>query len=224
MRDDYPTDSFLGRLSRESVDALTANARSRVYERGQIVIGERDPSRDLYLVFSGSVRAASFTKHGREIAFNDILAGDCFGEIAAIDGGPRSSSVMVTETAEIARIPQHRVRALLTENNELCQVFLALFCEKLRALSTRMVELTGLKTSQRLRRELARLARAHRTGPDSGVILKPPTQTDLAIRIFARREEVSREMSRLRKTGLIVKEGRTLRAPSIQRLEADEAD
>lgn len=217
----WPADTLLGQLTRETVAAMLAHLTETRFERGRVVIGEGDEGRDLFLVLSGAVRAASFGESGREVAFSEIGPGDCFGEIAALDGGRRSSSVVVTEAAVIGRVPRWQFQALLATRPDLSFAFLLLLCGKLRSLSERIVAFAELTAAQRLRRELLRLARAHRIGADEALIPKPLTQTELAARINARREAVAREVAELRRLGLIVRRADGHFVPSIRRLAAD---
>ena len=90
---DWPRRSLLGGLSPTGREALSNKWMVEHFSAGRLIFGDKDPSRDVYFVLSGAARAAAFTLNGREVAFNVIGPGDCFGEIAAIDGGIRSSSV-----------------------------------------------------------------------------------------------------------------------------------
>ncbi len=46
---------------------------------------------------SGTVRATMYTPSGREVLYQDIIAHDMFGEMAAIDNGPRTTNVIAVE-------------------------------------------------------------------------------------------------------------------------------
>ena len=219
--EDYPATTLLGRLSHECRARLAARSRVERLSGGELIIGEGDSDKDLFFVLSGEVRAAVFTLGGKEVAFRDIAAGDCFGEIAAIDKQARVSSIIAREDMSVARLPAREFDALLETDPEFAGELLRLLAGKLRDLSHRVVEYAELTAAQRVRRELLRLARDQRSGIDAAVIANPPAQSELAAMIFARREAVAREMAALGRRGVIKREGGALHIPSLRRLEAE---
>lgn len=217
----WPRGTLLGGLSAASRHALAAKWMIEQFESGRLIFGDKDPSRDVYFVLDGSARAAAFTLNGREVSFNVIGPGDCFGEIAAIDGGIRSSSVAAIARVTVGRLSASDFQHLLEKEAEIARAFFVLLCGKVRSMSDKLVEYTELTSAQRVRRELTRLARDARVAADSAVITDLPTQTELATRILARREAVTREFARLQRDGFIERRGKGLLVPSIRRLEAE---
>src|SRR5260370_33823906 len=71
---------------------------------GQWVLGQAANDRDVYFVMTGRLRAVS---HGvrQDLIFSDMEAGSFFGELAALDGGPRSLSVFAVNDSTIAKMP-----------------------------------------------------------------------------------------------------------------------
>lgn len=212
--------TFLSRLPDHSREALAALWRTRTYEEGELIIGEGDTDKDLFFVLSGEVRAAVFTLTGKEVSFRDIGAGDCFGEIAAVDKQSRVSSVIARTKVDVARLSSTDCDQRLHTDPDFSTELLRLLAWKLRDLSARVVDYAELTVAQRVRRELLQLARTKRKGLDEALIPNPPNQSELATVIFARREAVAREMAALGRRGLIMREKNALRVPSIRRLEA----
>src|SRR3546814_5320386 len=64
---------------------------------------------------SGSVRVILFSSAGKEVAFRDIPAGECFGEYAAIDGAPRSANVIALTDVMIGSVSAETFRSILQE-------------------------------------------------------------------------------------------------------------
>lgn len=218
---DWPRGSLLSSLSASGCKALADRWMVEQFAAGRLIFGDKDPSRDVYFVLDGAARAAAFTLNGREVSFNVIGPGDCFGEIAAIDGGIRSSSVAATTDVTVGRLAASDFQQLLATETEVARAFFVLLCGKVRGMSDKLVEYTELTSAQRVRRELTRMARDARISGDSAVINDLPTQTELASRILARREAVTREFARLKREGFIERRGKGLHVPSIRRLEAE---
>ena len=218
---DWPRGSLLGGVSAAARQALADRWMVEQFAAGRLIFGDKDPSRDVYFVLDGAARAAAFTLNGREVSFNVIGPGDCFGEIAAIDGGIRSSSVSATARVTVGRLTASDFQHLLETEAEVARAFFVLLCGKVRGMSDKLVEYTELTSAQRVRRELTRLAREARVAADSALITDMPTQTELATRILARREAVTREFARLKRDGFIEQRGKDLHVPSIRRLEAE---
>jgi CRP-like cAMP-binding protein len=216
-----PESGFLGALSAEARERLAAVWKTARMEAGGVIIGEGDAGDALFLLLSGRARSALFTRNGREVAFSEIGAGDCFGEVAALDGGVRTASVVALTPVTLGVVPGADLRALLISHPEIGLALLRLLCGKLREASSRLAGLAELSAPQRVRVELLRLARERRTGLDSARLVDPPTQAELAARVFARREAVAREMARLARRGLLQRGPDGLTVPSLRRLEAE---
>lgn len=221
LSNDWPRGSLLSGLSATARGVLTDRWMIEQFDAGRLIFGDKDPSRDVYFVLEGAARAAAFTLNGREVSFNVIGPGDCFGEIAAIDSGIRSSSVAAMKSVTVGRLSAPDFHQILEAEAEIARAFFILLCGKVRGMSDRLVEYTELTSAQRVRRELTRLAREARVSGDGALIPDMPTQTELATRVLARREAVTREFARLQRVGIIEKRSDGLFVPSIRRLEAE---
>ncbi|UPY38845.1 Crp/Fnr family transcriptional regulator [Sediminicoccus sp. KRV36] len=183
---------------------------------GQLLLDFDDASVDVFLVLSGSVRVAVRTVGGRELILDDITAGHFFGEMAAIDGAPRSASVTALHRTRICRIPGQVFMALLAEAPALALRLLRVLTQRIRESNARLLELTTLDARHRLYAELLRAA-----GPPAAdgarAISPPPVQQIIASRIGARREAVSREVARLLRDGVLERRSGALviRAPAV---------
>ncbi|MDG1972660.1 MAG: Crp/Fnr family transcriptional regulator [Paracoccaceae bacterium] len=221
LSQNWPYGSLLGGLSVAARKALSDKWMTEQFDAGRLIFGDKDPSRDVFFVISGSARAAAFTLSGREVSFNVIGPGDCFGEIAAIDGGIRSSSVAAVKSVTVGRLSASDFQQILETEAEIARAFFTLLCGKVRGMSDKLVEYTELTSAQRVRRELTRLARAARVGADSALITEMPTQAELATRILARREAVTREFAHLQCQGFVERRKDGFHVPSIRHLEAE---
>jgi CRP/FNR family transcriptional regulator, cyclic AMP receptor protein len=181
------------------------------------VIDEMAEERDVYFVFSGRLRAML---HGtrQEVSFSDIDAGSFFGEISALDGSPRSSSVLAITNAQLARMPAAVFRETMFAHRPLCEAVLGMLTGRVRALTSRLSQLSGLDARRRICAELLRLARPDHEAPGRATIPSPPNQSELASRINACRETVSRELNAIERRGLIERRPGAIVIPDAARL------
>lgn len=171
---------------------------------GQLMLDFEDVSDDVFFVLSGAVRVQVRTVGGRELILSDILAGQIFGDMAAIDGAPRSASVTALQRARLARMGGTAFRRLLAEWPDLALRLMRVLVARIRDVNARMLEFSTLDVRHRLYAELLRAAGSARAD-GTRLISPPPMQHIIANRIGARREAVSREMARLLREGILLR-------------------
>ncbi len=203
---------------------LAADCRWQSAERGQEIVGRGIASGEVYFVAAGRVRVTAFAASGREVAFRDLGQGSTFGQISAIDGQARSASVVALETSVIASVSRERFLNLLRDHPSLAFALLQDFAALIRDLTSRLVDTTTLTTPMRLRAELLRMARDAGIDKNRALIPTPPTHFELASRIGATREAVTRELNRLARGGIIKREGKMLAVLDIALLQSQVLD
>lgn len=209
---------FFAGLADEELQTLARACRWRNYARGELVLSHLDQSTDMYFIVSGKVRVAVYSPAGKEVTFGELEAGSSFGEVAAIDGGPRSASIVAETDALIAAMPARAFSKVLETHPEITARLLRYFAAMVRKLSTRVFEFSVLAVRNRIHAELLRLAR--RTNPEANrATLSPaPTHSEIASRLSTHREAVTRELNALAKEGLISRSGNALVINDIDRL------
>jgi CRP-like cAMP-binding protein len=172
----------------------------------------------VFFLLAGKARAVIYSSTGKAVVFVDIKAPTMFGEIAAIDRGPRSASIQALEDCSIASLSADALERLMSREPSVAIAALRHIAGEVRRLSERVFEFSTLAVQNRIQAELLRLAREV-GGDDSGVVLSPaPSLSDIANRISTHREAVSRELSRLTGTGLLRREAGNLRITDIAKL------
>jgi CRP/FNR family transcriptional regulator, cyclic AMP receptor protein len=121
-------------------------------------------------VISGVARALIHGNSGRDVILGDIGAGEFFGELAALDGQPRSASVVAVTDATAARMPAPVFRDALHRHPDSCDQVLALIAARVRLLDRRVNELSSLDIKHRVVAELLRLSRPDRADPSRAVV------------------------------------------------------
>ena len=200
--------SILNRLPAELADTIRNEGSIVRSRRGNDVVSPGDHSDQVYYLLEGRVQIRLLTQGGTEAILRDLEPGDFFGELAAIDGGPRSAWVVALSDCVLARVAGETFHRLVTEVPPVSDWMQKRLVAQIRDLTHRWFELNALQVRSRLHCELARMC-----GDGDGVItIDPaPTHAELAARIGTHREAITREMGYLTKNGI-------LESPSPRRL------
>lgn len=210
--------SPLGACGPEGWTALAAAWSEQRHARGASIIAMGAPERDVFFILSGRVRVMSYASSGREVPFVELGPGACVGELAALDGGPRSSNVIALEDTLVGRLTAIQFERLLMNNRAVLRAIAGHLAGRVRDLSSRLLDVTSMDARQRLIAELLRLAEPLDETPDRGRIVPLPTQQELANAIFGQREAVARQLSALARDGVIDRQGRRLDIRSLRAL------
>lgn len=194
---------LLAELPERDLRTLEACCRWRRYlQREQIIDCESD-THEVFFLVEGRVRVVNYSASGREISYADVEAGGCFGELAAIDNGPRSASVVALDDTLVASLAPHLFLDSISNHPALAIGFLLHLVHMLRQADQRILELSSLSAHNRVQAELLRLARATRRGNDTAIISPIPIHADIASRVSTTRETVGRVLSGLTRKGLV---------------------
>ena len=190
------------------------------YKPGELIIDYLDKSDDVFFVISGQVSVTLYSLTGRVVSFRELGPGQTFGELAALDGGPRSASVHVRTEGLIARMTAQHFREVLQDHPSVALALLRDLVKNIRNLTMRVYEFSTLAVSKRLQAELLRLAKLTPQEGEGSCVLPMPTHEELASRISTHREAVTRELSHLTSIGIIERQGRKLVIKDLDRLNA----
>lgn len=217
--DDLTRFTFFRPFPTASLEALAAVARWRGLEPGQTVLEAGDAARDVFFIAEGEVRILTRGSGGHEIILNELGPGDFFGEIAAIDGGPRSAGVVALTRARVCVIAAAPFLRFALSTPEASHQVMRLLAGRVREKDARLLELTVLPVRPRLIALLLRLARPRDWG---GVVVSPPRpHHELAARIGTRREVVSRILGALAREGMTQASRGGLLLPRPEALRAE---
>lgn len=185
-------------LTKAQLEHIEKRGIRRHFPRNAMVIHEGDNDTSLYVIEKGRVKVYLCGSDGREIIINTHGPGEQFGELAAIDGGRRSAAVMTCEECLFLVIPGSTFSELLAEYPALSYNLITDLSRKVRRLTHEAKTLAFADTYQRLRSVLQDLARL---GDGGESIPIPMTQQEIADRIGASREVVSRMLHALAQEG-----------------------
>ena len=190
-----------------------------LFDAGERIVLQRDDRTDVFFIVSGTVRVTFHSKPGKDVQFRDQHAGQCFGELAAIDGSPRSADVVALNDVFVGTIKAHEFLEIATRYPEVSTKLFVQLTSLIRSLSDRVIELSTLGVKNRIHAELLRLARKHGIHDNQAEIQPAPTHADIASRVSTHREAVTKEIGVLVKNGLIERARGVLRIQDVRRLE-----
>jgi CRP-like cAMP-binding protein len=199
---------------------LEARCLWRRYKSGARILDYGSDSREVFFVVRGAVTAVNDSPTGREVAFSTIGAGDCFGELSAIDGKPRSAGVVASEDTLLAILASDIFIELLQTRAGVAYKLLQRLTRMARAGSLRIMELSTMAASDRVYAELLRMARPDAAVPGRWVVRPLPPLREVASRVSTTRETVARALGQLYRAGLVRRRGRLLYLTDRDKLEA----
>ncbi len=150
--------SIFGELPRSVLERLAPYLRTRNVRRGTTIFAKGQPGTALMAVLSGSVRISVAAPSGRETVLNVIHAGEIFGEIALLDGHPRTADAVAVTDCELLVIERRDFVPFVRENPEVAVRLIEVLCARLRRTTQQIEDVTSLNLPARLARVVLRLA------------------------------------------------------------------
>lgn len=206
-------------LSAADRTAIAARCVGAQYRAGENIVLQRDARRDVFFIVSGSVRVSFHSKPGKDVQFRVETAGECFGELSAIDGAERSADVVALSDVFVATLKPADFLDIVTHYPSVGTKILKQLAAMVRSLSDRVVELSTLGVANRLHAELLRLAQQHGVHDNAAVVKPAPTHAELASRISTQREAVTKEIGALVRRGIVSRGRGTLTVADVATLE-----
>ncbi|MFA9406580.1 MAG: Crp/Fnr family transcriptional regulator [Anaerolineales bacterium] len=185
-------------LSDEVISEFSGGSWIRAVDKGEILFQQTDPARAVYLVQSGCITIYLSTVDGRELVINEMVPGDCFGELSLITGQPRSTSAMAREYSRLIVIPNDVFQSGLDKEPELLTRILMTTASRLRVSSERESALAFLDSSARIARVLLNLDQ--QAGENGTVTI---TQEELAQHVGLTRQTVAKTLGEWRGRGWV---------------------
>ena len=212
--------TLLQGLAAAKLSSLASRCRWQLFDKGQPVVDAEATGTEVIFVTAGRVRVTIYAPGGREITFRELGPGDSFGEISAIDEGNRSARVVAVEDSVVALMTRGNFLHLMRDHHVVAFRVMQSLASLVRDLTRRLVETTALTVPMRVRCELVRLSREAGIAANQARIVRFPVHADLATRISATREAVTRELNRLARRGLIERDGSAMLVLDLDGLQA----
>ena len=195
---------FFQHMSAEELDEIIGFATERRISKGTTIFTKGDPGTSMMAVMAGRVRVSSISADGREVTLNVIGAGDIFGEIALLDGKPRSADAVTLDDTVLMVVERKQFLPFLLKNETLMERMLIVLCDRLRRTSMALEELALFDLPVRLARLITKLARDYGRPVAGGIRIDMKlSQRDLATLVASSRETVNKQLRGWREQGVL---------------------
>ncbi len=175
-------------LDDDELRALSAHATEQTYQKSVVVVNEGDQSNTIFIILSGRVKVFLRNAEGREMVINVLGPREYFGELV-IDEGARSASIATLETCRFMIVTKTDFKALVVTNPDFALKLINRLMQRVRALTDNIRSLALLDVYGRVARLLLELATEQE---GRLVVAEKLTQQDIAERVGASREMISR--------------------------------
>jgi CRP-like cAMP-binding protein len=206
MTDALAAVPLLAGLDAAGLADLARGMRVRRFRRGETVFHVGDPGDALFIVMAGSIKITLPADTGDEAILATLRSGDFFGELALLDGAPRSATAVAIEPTETYVLSRDGFRELIASQSQMREALLATLAAEVRRLTNHVEELHFLDITGRLASRLVRLAAEGGSTrlPDGAIRLAGPlTQGDLAAMIGCTRQSVNKLLGMFSDDGFI---------------------
>jgi CRP-like cAMP-binding protein len=212
--------SIFANLEPERLQPLIGKLRNRRYQRGEVVFHEDDPGDRMHIIVEGTVKISITSEDGREKNIALFKPGECFGEMALLDGSNRSATATAMEALETLVLMRDDFQAFLTENPQVAADITNLLAQRLRNVNQMLVDTAFLDVPTRVAKQLLTLAASYAGGAEtSDPPVVPLGQDELASLVGASRETVSRALTSYRRMGILTTSHRRIVINDIKGLE-----
>jgi CRP/FNR family transcriptional regulator, cyclic AMP receptor protein len=225
IRDSLADSDVFGALEDDELDRLIGQGRTTSYRSGAVVFRKGDPAEDLMIVLDGRVKLSSASVNGKEVIFDYIGAGRCFGEGALLDGKTRRLEATAVKASAVFALRRRDFLACLEQHPEIAVRIIRVLCERLSRAMEMFADRTQHGLSSRTARTLLRLATEY--GSHKGGVVRiglKISQGEIAALVGATREKVNRQLCAWCRSGILaVDEGHlTIQRPAALHSVAEE--
>jgi CRP/FNR family cyclic AMP-dependent transcriptional regulator len=194
-------------FSDDQLRALAPVVMRRTASRGSVIMAEGDRVDSLYVVVAGRLKVMMGEADGKEVILDILGPGEIFGEMALIDDGPRSASVVAIEPCELLLVTRRDFRKCIVENYDAAMAVMRVLVRRLRAADRKIGSLAMLDVYGRVARLLLDLSE---DVDGRKVVTRRLPKQDIAKMIGASREMVSMVMRDLEISGYFEVQGSTI--------------
>ena len=212
--------SIFAGMDQRQVDTLASLAVRKTFKTRDVVLRKGDPAQQIYIIAKGRLKTITAGGEGRQAALSIMGPGEVFGEVAALDGQPRSATITALEPCELLIIQRNDFFYFLERNPKAAIKLLEVLAGRLRRLSERVEDSTFLEIPGRLAKQLLRLGRQYGTTSPQGTRIELKlSQQELGDLVGATRESVNKQLRAWEGEGLIEKNDGRLVLKDVLALE-----
>jgi CRP/FNR family transcriptional regulator, cyclic AMP receptor protein len=177
---------------------IAAYAMPRSFTAGEPICRLGDHGDSMMAVVVGTVRISRPTSRGKEIILADLRSGELFGEIALLDGKPRSANVVALTNCELMILERRNLIPFLERNPAASMKLMEILCARIRRSDERMSDIAFFNLPIRLAKTLLNYQPDARAGAKLSL-----SQSELAEMAGGTREKVNRCLRDWQRQGII---------------------
>lgn len=136
--------SLFQELDTDALSRLESQSWVQSYPDGQVLASEGEPGESLLVLESGQVKISRFTTSGQEVVLAVVEAPDAIGELALLDGAPRSATITALTPVEIRIVPRQAFQMLLESEPQTMFLVLRALAGMVRATNERLFDILSL--------------------------------------------------------------------------------
>ena len=182
-------------ISQTALDQLTPQTWLRSFPDGQVLASEGDPGESLLVLESGQVRISRYTPSGQEVVLAVVDAPASFGELALIDGAPRSATITAQTPVIVRVVPRLAFVSLLESDSQAAMAVLHAVTSMVRATNERLADVLSLDVPGRVAKWLLARAASRGQRTDGGILVPfDQSQRDLASELGTTRVSINKAL------------------------------
>ena len=209
-------------LAPEELAGLAALLSRRRYAKGEVIFHQGDAGTALYIVEEGGVKIVLGSEEGKEVILALLGRGDFFGELALLDGEPRSADAVARDATQLLALRRDDFLRFVLDKPRVAASLLAVLSRRLRRTDQLVHDAAFLDVRGRLARVLLELAEAQGQPEPEGVVLAARlTQGELAEMVGATRESINKWLGFYTRRGVLRFERGRLTLMDLERLRQD---
>jgi len=131
---------LLSQLSRKDLKRLARSVVERKYKKGETIVSQGDQAVAFYMLTKGKVAVVKGDGSKRSDRLNEMGAGGFFGEVALLDGAPRTASIKALEDSECLVLSRWDFIAELRTGHDMALAMLRVLSRRVRELDARLGE------------------------------------------------------------------------------------
>lgn len=194
---------LLAKLAEPDLRALASHGKVRNHRAGEVIFREGAPGDSLHIVIEGLVRVTVGSKTGGEAIVAMLGPGEFVGDLALLDGKPRSASAIASQRTKTLVVTRHDFTRWLNERPKAAFALLEALSLRVRRTDEQLADLAFLQLPQRLAKRLVQLATDHSQSTRLAGAKLRITQAELASMLGVSRESVNKQLNRFVHDGWI---------------------
>ena len=177
---DFTKVEVLSYLSDQELTMLEEQCAACVFSSGNVIIERDEQDQSVFFIMYGRVNVLNYSSAGRIVTYSSVVEGEMFGEMAAIDGLPRSAWVCAVNDCLVIKISKEIFVSYLQKNPTFSMAVMRKLSKNLRELDERLVNILSMRAEQRVCIEIISMAKPASVKSGFYCVVDMPTQSNFA--------------------------------------------